>query len=97
MSGLNPDLHKVRILWLTAWSRDPQIFQKSGSRLKILGAIIAIGDKVHIEDSQILGPSVENVVARASWRSGFVILWPDQWYGKAIGVLSYALNVHVLV
>jgi len=80
---MNPDLRKVISLWLTAWSRDPQIFQKSGSLLKILGARIAIEGKFHVEVSQVLGPSVENVFAWASWRPGFLILWPDLLYGRA--------------
>jgi len=72
----------VRNLWLTAWSRDPQIFEKSGRHLKIPGARIAIGGKVHVEDSRIIGPSVENVFAWASWRPGFVFLWLDPWYDR---------------
>lgn len=69
-------------------SEKPQFFQKYGGRLKIQGARIAIEGKVHAEDWQILGPSVENVVALASLRLGFVILWPDLWCGKATDICS---------
>jgi len=54
------------------YTKGAQIFQKSRSHLKILGARRVIWSKFHTEDPQILGVIVEKVVARATWYPGFV-------------------------
>jgi hypothetical protein len=49
-----------------------QIFQKSRCHLKILGARRAMRRKFHTENPQILGATVQNLVARATWPPGLV-------------------------
>jgi len=49
-----------------------QIFEKSKSRLKILNAIRVTRSMLHTANLKILGPTVKNVVARATWRPGLV-------------------------
>jgi hypothetical protein len=48
-----------------------QISQKSRSHLKTLGAR-RVHMKYHTEDPQILNAAVQNLVAQATWRPGFV-------------------------
>lgn len=50
-----------------------QIFQKSVSRPKILGAKRVT--KLHIQTPQAFGATVRAVIAMAPWRSGFVRHW----------------------
>jgi hypothetical protein len=52
--------------------RDAQTFQKCRCHRQILGAKRAIRSNFHIEDPQILGATVQNSVAMAIWRPGFV-------------------------
>jgi hypothetical protein len=52
--------------------RGAQIFQKSMSQLKILGARRVTSSKFHTEDPQILGAAAQNVVATATRRPGFM-------------------------
>jgi hypothetical protein len=52
-------------------------FQKSSSHLKILGARNVTWSKFHTDDPQILGATVQNLVVRATWRPGFVLLASD--------------------
>jgi len=49
-----------------------QIFQKSGSHLKILDAIRMTRNKFHTEEPETLGAIVQNSVAMATWPQGFV-------------------------
>ena len=48
--------------------KGPQIFQNPGSHLKILNTICVLWSKFHTEDPQILGTTVQNLVARATRR-----------------------------
>ena len=48
-----------------------QIFQKSSSHLKILGARKVAWSKFHTTDPQVLGANVQNLVAMASGISFF--------------------------
>ena len=50
------------------YSRDSQILQKSMSHLKILDARRVIWSKFFTDSPQILGPTVQNVLSRATWR-----------------------------
>jgi len=52
--------------------RVAQIFQKSGSHLKILGVIRMTWSKAHTDDQQILGATVHIVVDVVTWYPGFV-------------------------
>jgi hypothetical protein len=56
-------------------ARVAQMFQKSRRFLKILDAIRTTRNKCHTEDSQILGVTVQILVAMATWRQGFVHPW----------------------
>ena len=49
-----------------------RILQKSSSHLQLLGVTRVTWSKFHIEDPQILGATVQNLVARATWCPGFV-------------------------
>jgi hypothetical protein len=53
-------------------NRGPQIFQKSTSHLKILGARKVTWSKCNTEDLERSGANVENLLARATWRPEFV-------------------------
>ena len=64
---LHLGVHKVSFFY-----RGAQIFRKSRSHLKILGARRVIWSKLHREDPQILGATVQNVVAKATWHAGSV-------------------------
>jgi hypothetical protein len=57
--------------------RSAQIFQKSRSYLKILGARRVTWSKFHSEEPQILGAMVQNLVAWATWHQGF--MYPCGW------------------
>ena len=48
------------------------MFQKCKSHLKILGAWRVTWSKYHTKDPQVLGSTVQNLVAAATWRPGFV-------------------------
>jgi hypothetical protein len=61
------------LVWWQAWVH--KFVQKSGSYLKILGAGWVTWSKFHPENRQILGATVQNFVARATRRPGFVNLW----------------------
>ena len=52
-------------------SRDTQIFQKSHSHLKILGARRITSITFHIVDPQILGAMVQKLVVQVTWHLGF--------------------------
>ena len=56
-------------------SRDAEVFQKSRSHFKILGARWVTQDTLHTEDPQISGATVQNLVARATRHLGFVHPW----------------------
>jgi hypothetical protein len=58
----------------TLENRGPQIFQKSISHLKVLGAQKSDTQQFHTEDAYILGVTVQILVPTATWRSGFVYL-----------------------
>jgi hypothetical protein len=63
----------------TVYARGAQISQQSRSHLKILGARRVTETKFHTEDPQILGVTVQTVVATATWRLGFVV---HPWYAQ---------------
>jgi hypothetical protein len=46
--------------------RSTQIFQRLKRHLKILGASMVTGSKCRTENTQILGATVQNVVARGT-------------------------------
>ena len=48
------------------------MLQKCKSHLKILGAWRVTWSKYHTKDPQVLGSTVQNLVATATWRPGFV-------------------------
>lgn len=50
-----------------SYSRATQIFQKPGSHLKMLGARRVTWSRFHTEDVQILGATIQNVVAWRLW------------------------------
>jgi hypothetical protein len=50
------------------YSRGSQILQKSMSHVKILDARSAIWSKFCTDSLQILDPSIENILSRATWR-----------------------------
>jgi hypothetical protein len=52
----------------------PQVFQESGTKLKILDARRATCSNFHTEGPQILGASVHNLVSKTTWHPGFVHL-----------------------
>jgi len=60
----------------------PQIFQQCKRHLRIVGAIRVTCSKFHSEDPQILGTTVESLVARVAWSSGFVQRWPKEYVVK---------------
>ena len=49
-----------------------QIFQKSRSDLKILGARRVTCSRLHTEGPQISGDTMQNLVAQTTWRPAFV-------------------------
>jgi hypothetical protein len=51
----------------TSIGRDAHMAQKSRNHLKILGARSVAWSKFHTEGPQILGATVKNLVARATW------------------------------
>jgi hypothetical protein len=55
-------LDSSRLVSKNVCSTGAQIFQKSGSYLKIVGAGWVIICKFHIEDPQILGTTAQNLV-----------------------------------
>jgi hypothetical protein len=58
-------IRSVGVCWiLMVYDRGAQIFQKSRSHLKILGARRVTWSKFRTEDPQILGATVQNLVAR---------------------------------
>jgi len=52
-------------------SRDTQIFQKSYSHLKILGARRITSSMFHTVDPQILGAMAQKLVVHVTWHLGF--------------------------
>jgi len=66
--------------------RGTKIFQKFKSHLKILGASMVSWSKSHTEGPQILGALVQNLVARETWRPGFVQPWRCNGYTKAVSM-----------
>jgi hypothetical protein len=62
----------LRTLNKMAYSWDAQTFQKSKTHLRILGARRLTRTKYQGENSQILGVTVTNSVASATWHPGFV-------------------------
>jgi len=52
--------------------RDTQIFDKSTSRVKTLGAVVETRSMFHTENPQILSAKIQNLVATATWPSGYV-------------------------
>ena len=59
-------------------ARAVRIFQKYGNHLKITGASRVTWHRYRTEEPQIFGASVHNVVARTTWRTGFVHPWFTQ-------------------
>ena len=59
-----------------------KFFKKSRSHLKIIGARNVIWNKFHNEDTQMLGATVQNLVATATWRPDFA---PVYWEGFQVG------------
>jgi hypothetical protein len=57
--------------------RGAQIFQKSGCHQKVLGTRRVIRSTFHSEHPQILGTTVQNLVATVTWRLGFVHPYDD--------------------
>ena len=53
-------------------SRGGQVFQNSRSHLKIFGAKTETGKKLHTEDPQILGATVQNIILWATWCQRYV-------------------------
>jgi len=69
------DVLKLMVVWkLVYYTRRIQI-----SHLKIVGTRRVIWSKLHTEDQQILGATIQNSVARVTWCPGFlqscIILW----------------------
>jgi hypothetical protein len=58
----------------TDQQRGSQIFPKSRSHLKILGAWRLIWNTFHTKDKQILDATIQNLVAQVTWCLGFVHL-----------------------
>ena len=56
-----------------------QIFQKPKRHLNILGAKIMTRNKFRTDGTQVLGAIVQNLVAPATWRPGYVHSSPNQW------------------
>jgi hypothetical protein len=54
------------------YTRVANIFEKSRNHLKILEARRVTRNKFHTEAPQILGVTIQNFVAKATWRPGFV-------------------------
>jgi hypothetical protein len=52
--------------------RVEQIFQMSSSNLKILAARTLTYRTFHPEDPQIIGTTLQNLIARVTWRPRFV-------------------------
>jgi hypothetical protein len=49
-------------------SRGAQVFQKSRSHLKVLDARVVTVNNLRTKNLQILGPTVQNLVAQVTWR-----------------------------
>jgi hypothetical protein len=54
------------------YSWGAHISQKCRSHVKLLGARMVTWSKFHTKDPQILGAAIQNSVAMATWRPGFV-------------------------
>jgi hypothetical protein len=52
-------------------TRAAQIFQKSRTYFKILGASRVTRSKLHSEDKKILGAKVTNIFITATWLLGY--------------------------
>ena len=64
-----------------SYRRAGQVFQKPGCHLKLLGARRLTLSRFHTEDAQILGATIQNVVAWRLWCIGFAHL-SDAVLGK---------------
>jgi hypothetical protein len=64
---------------MLVYTRGAQIFQRSTIHLQILGARSMSLSKYHTEDPQILGATVKNLVATATWCPRFVHRWSVRW------------------
>jgi len=60
------------VFQLLIFNRYVQIFQRSSSHLKIPGSRMVTCSKFHTNGTLILGPTVQNLVTRQTWRPGFV-------------------------
>jgi len=56
---------------------DAQMFDRDRSYLITLGTVTMIQFKFHSEDLQILGATVQNLLAQVEWRPRFVKPWKD--------------------
>jgi hypothetical protein len=80
----------VQIL-MVIYFRSSQIIQKSGCKLKNFGRRKRVTrTKFHTEESQISGAAVRDLVARATWRPGFVYPWSTY-------LCFYAHRIHACV
>lgn len=70
----------------TCYRRGVQIFQKSTSHLRILGA----RSRLHNDDRRILDAAVGNLAATATWRPVFVRYW------ATLSVMYIRTNCEVL-
>ena len=52
-----------------------KIKKNSWRHLRIRGAKMAAQNMCHTEDPKVLGATLQNLLARATWRPGFVRLW----------------------
>lgn len=59
--------------------RGTHVFDKSTSSVKILGARTESRSKFRSEDPQILVATLQNLVATATWPSGYVNYWIKEW------------------
>jgi len=68
-----------------------QIFQKSRNHLKTLGTIRMTLIKFHTQGPQILGTTVQNLVACMTWHLGFVQLSSKGFLSRMYNIKKYKL------
>jgi hypothetical protein len=69
-------------------------FKKSKSHFKILGSRRVTWSKFHIQDPEILGATVRNVVVTA-WHLAFVHPWRNVWSGTVLEVGADRRGLHL--